>query len=1317
MSDIKDVLSIEKLDVYNYPTWKVNVTFHLKYKGLWTAIEGGTTTQAEDSKALALIGLTVERHQQRIIAACATAKAAWDILAETYENKCATSKRQHRERLVRMRKDPSEPLSKYFSRAKGVVADCIAAGLKVSEEETVCAVITGLPAEYDTIVTVIEDSTNEEDMTLDNLLPKLMRVEARLGNASAFVPEDYRALYTKPSRGTTGLICNYCHKVGHREAECYGKRRDMERRSAIPYGSHATSFGNRRYGGDAASVAPRRRGPVGPPAAPAARPARSPAARARRIETDREPVAFTSKTDIPKTTPSQWILDSGASRHITPDIGRMFAVTELDRPIPVTFANGSTGSAVAVGSVLLKVSSTDIILHEVLYVPSAADNLLSIPYSTGLGIQFVFEQEGCHMFSSEKKVATAYKHGGLYVLDTDHDGPDGIAACVSKVNKTPALWHYRYGHLSYGNLKRLVDMDMVTGIGLKASEFANATSPGDVCEPCIIANHPRAPFKPSNSGAGAPLDLLHMDLCGPVNPPTLGGSRYMATYYDDYSKLSVVQLLNKKSDVTSTTIEVINLLENQTGLTVRKIRSDNGSEYVNQWLSSFLKSKGILHQTTTVATPQQNGKAERLNRTLLEKARAMLTASGLDDNLWGEAISTANYLRNRSPTVHSDKTPWELFYGERPDVSNLRVFGSTAYVRIPPEHRRKLDQASSRGIMIGYGATTKGWKVRLDTGKIVVSRDVVFDENHFMDLAERQDSAADLLESDTDDDSPPDNEEGNSPESTPRPGPKTGSKPQPTASEMRYPRRDRKAPGEWYKSASVTAYSTIIKEPTTLTEALNSEQADYWREAMDDEIKSIKENNTWTLEEPPAGYKPIPTKFIYKVKYTPSGTIERFKARLVCQGFRQKEGIDYDEIYAPVSKYSTLRALLAKVCIDNMELHHLDIKTAFLNGEIDTLVYVTQPPGYEECPSYFACRLNKGLYGLKQAPRIWNTRLKTVLGDIGFIESSADPSLFISPEGYILTYVDDLLIAAKELGTVREIKSRLTSAFDARDLGEASFFLGMTIRRDRSAGSLSMGQEHMIRDIISKYDLDSCKPKATPLSASLKMMKTGEPLDSSVPYSALVGSLLYLSISTRPDIAYSVGVCARFMACPTIDHWNAAKGIVRYLSTTAGHGLNFSSQKPLMYGYCDADYAGDLDTRRSTTGYVFIYGGAAITWQSRRQPTVAASTAEAEYMAAANAVKEALWLRKLCNDLQMTEDTGATLMYADNQSAITLLKNPITSMRSKHIDVAYHFARERVIRDEINVQYVSTDKMVADALTKALPPAKHDYCCKHMGLY
>lgn len=514
-----------------------------------------------------------------------------------------------------------------------------------------------------------------------------------------------------------------------------------------------------------------------------------------------------------------------------------------------------------------------------------------------------------------------------------------------------------------------------------------------------------------------------------------------------------------------------------------------------------------------------------------------------------------------------------------------------------------------------------------------------------------------------------------------------------------------------------SAHMALTKEPTTLEEALASDEGDVWRQAVEDEYNSLLANNTWTLERPPPGIKPIPVKWVFKIKRDSAGNIERYKARLVAKGFRQQEGIDYEEVFAPVSKYTTLRTLLALATFRDMEIHMLDIKTAFLNGDLD--VWVQQAPGYE-IANGMACHLHKSLYGLKQAPRAWHAKLTEKLEALGFTPSSADPALFIKQGAdpiYLLTYVDDILIITADTMALDKTKSDIKGFFEARDLGEATCFLGMDIIRDWEACTITLVQRRLTNDLLAKHGLEEAKPLFTPLSTATKLTKEGEMLDTSTyGYSQLVGSLMYLSVCTRPDIAQAVGALARHMANPTVAHWQAAKGLLRYISGTATYGIIFDGSRDtlILEAYSDADYAGDIDTRRSTTGYVFTLGGGAITWSSRLQPTVAASTTEAEYMAAAYTIKEALWLRTLLTELN--HNPGTITINADSQSAIKLLKNPVLSMRSKHIDIIYHFARERVMRKDIAFKYLSTDKMVADILTKPLPTAKLNFCRSMMGI-
>jgi Reverse transcriptase (RNA-dependent DNA polymerase) len=459
---------------------------------------------------------------------------------------------------------------------------------------------------------------------------------------------------------------------------------------------------------------------------------------------------------------------------------------------------------------------------------------------------------------------------------------------------------------------------------------------------------------------------------------------------------------------------------------------------------------------------------------------------------------------------------------------------------------------------------------------------------------------------------------------------------------------------------------------------------------------------------------------VFKVKRDAQGRVERYKARLVAKGFMQREGIDFTETFAPVSKHTTLRALLARVAEEGLHLHQLDVKTAFLNGELEEDIYMVQPPGYEQGGPGVVCQLRKALYGLRQAPRAWHTKLKAELEVLGFKASVSDAGLFVLNKGdykvYLLVYVDDMLIASRDLGGVEEIKQVLGAVFDIHDLGVATYFLGMEISRDLDKGVVTLSQKKAVADVIKRFGMGEAKGKSTPLSVSSRLSKEGgRQVGPTVPYMELVGSLMYLATCTRPDIAQAVGVLSRFMSCPTEHHWGTAKGVVRYLLSTQDVGLTFTRGAGSLVGYCDADFAGDVDTRRSTTGYVFLLNGGAISWSSKVQVTVAVSTAEAEYMAAASAVKEALWLRKLFCEMGWDKG-GPVLIQCDNQAALKLLVNPIVSARSKHIDVLHHFARERVARGEVKFEYCRTEQMIADCLTKAVPEHKFVSCCMGMGL-
>ena len=1221
-----------------------------------------------------------------------------------YKAKSVSRRLQLRRELNNLNKDDAEPLTKYVSRARSIWCDLTASGHDIKSSEVVWSALAGLPKEYETVVAILE--ATDKELELDDVLPKLLHVEQRLArqeehDTSAFFARGDKKGYQKTLRPSnratretntrradnkfTDKECFYCGKKGHIKADCRKRIADEKSKGA--------------------------------------------------------PMALMATHDGKKDDVNRWAMDSGSTKHLTPYKHMMYNVRDLDKEVYITFGNASKERASCVGDIPIETrlrdgSTSYFVLKDVLHVPGAMVNLFSVKQAMSKGAGVFFEKDTCTVRGQNNQtMIQAALHEGLFNFKNQYVASDKLdgTAMLAVSKETPQLWHRRFGHLGYDNLARLPSM--VMGMNLNESDIKKAAHP-KVCEPCIMSKQHRLSFPSSSTKPTKPLELVHMDVCGPMQETSIGGSKYVATFLDDYSRLSIVVPVSTKAAVIPTVKNVIAMLENQSGRNLRVVRTDRGGEYLNKDLNDFYAHKGIVHETTAPYTPEQNGKAERLNRTLMERVRAMLQDAKLSYNLWAEAVSTANYIRNRSPVHGVHKTPTEIFFGRKPDISGMKTFGATAFVHVPKSQRQKLDAVSKKGVFVGYAADSKAYRVLMDdTHKIVISRDVTFDEtapkvemmtntesHQVNDLNEEAEDALDDEFQDAqgeDDNTSQDGEsiaEAPGIEAAEPEGAANQSRPDIQA-ERRYPQRDRRNPSEWYK---VNIAKEDVTEPATYNEAVNARDADMWKTAMDEEVASLHSNDTWTLEDVPQGIKPIPVKWVYKIKKDAAGNIERYKARLVAKGFMQREGIDFNEVYAPVSKHTTLRALLSTVAVENLELHQLDVRTAFLNGILEEDIYMAQPPGYEKGGPRTTCHLKKALYGLKQAPRAWHTKLKGELESMGFEASETDAGLYIqrSKEDnvYILVYVDDILIATKQEDNVIAVKDVLMKTFDARDLGEASYFVGWEIERDRSMKTLKITQKRMTKDLVVKYGLEEGKTKATPLSVGIKLSKDeGEMLDTREHhYSELVGSLLYLSVCTRPDIAQAVGALARYMSKPTTQHWQAAKGVLRYLAGKADNGIVYGQNEKMLVGYCDADYAGDLDTRRSTTGYDFLLNDGAISWSSRLQATVAVSTAEAEYMAAAQAVKEALWLRKLMMDLGKPLETVE--LHSDNQAALSLLKNPIASARSKHIDVIYHFARERVARKEVKFDYCRTDKMIADIMTKALGEKQFTACCKGMGL-
>jgi hypothetical protein len=527
------------------------------------------------------------------------------------------------------------------------------------------------------------------------------------------------------------------------------------------------------------------------------------------------------------------------------------------------------------------------------------------------------------------------------------------------------------------------------------------------------------------------------------------------------------------------------------------------------------------------------------------------------------------------------------------------------------------------------------------------------------------------------------------------------------------------------------ALSITDDDPRTVREAVNSEDSKLWKKAMVEEMDALDKNEAWDIVELPAGRKYVGRKWLFKKKFNAQGKVEKYKARLVAKGYSQVEGIDFGEIFSPVAKLTSIRFILSIVVAFDLEVEQMDVKTTFLHGDLEEEIYMKQPEGFVvKGKKELVCKLKKSLYGLKQSPRMWYQKFDTYILGLGFVRSRVDHYVYSKQVGnhfiYVVLYVDDMLLVGNNMDVIKEVKSQLSSKFDMKDLGVANFILGMEIKRDRANMKLWLNQRKYVEMILQRFNMHGSKSVKVPIPIGVNLSanqcpKTQEEEEdmSHVLYASAVGSLMYAMVCTRPDIAHAVGVLSRYMSKPGKEHWTTVKRVFRYLRGTTSYGLCYQGRPGLdrvvdIHGFVDADWAGDIDHRRSTSGYVFNLFGGAISWMRKRQVVVALSTTEDEYMAATHASKEAVWLQRLCSGIGLVQQ--AVRLDCDSQSAIFLAKNPAYHSKTKHIDVQYHFVRDMVEEKKVLLEKVDTLKNVADSLTKSVSIEKFSWCRVTMGI-
>jgi histone deacetylase 1/2 len=477
---------------------------------------------------------------------------------------------------------------------------------------------------------------------------------------------------------------------------------------------------------------------------------------------------------------------------------------------------------------------------------------------------------------------------------------------------------------------------------------------------------------------------------------------------------------------------------------------------------------------------------------------------------------------------------------------------------------------------------------------------------------------------------------------------------------------------------------------------------------MEEEYNALIQNKTWHLVPPSNKKNLIDCKWVYRIKKRSDGTIDRYNARLVAKGFKQRYGIDYEDTFSPVVKIATIRTVLSIAVSRGWSLRQLDVKNAFLHGVLEKEVYMRQPPGFENPHApHFICKLDKALYGLKQAPRAWYSRLSSKLCDLGFIPSRADTSLFLYNRSgvsiYVLVYVDDIIVTSSSDHAITILVRDLNKNFAIKDLGDLHFFLGIEVKKKQNG--LILTQKKYATELLDKVGMHGCKSASTPLSSTEQLsLYDGTPLspEDSTQYRSIVGALQYLTL-TRPDLCFSVNKVCQFLYAPTTEHWTAIKRILRYVQGTLKIGITFTrSPSMLLSAFSDADWAGSLDDRRSTGGFAIFVGPNLVSWNAKKQASVSRSSTEAEYKALANATAELIWVEALLRELGVKLQQKPCL-WCDNLGATYLSVNPVFHARTRHIEIDFHFIRERVASNRLDIRFISSKDQVADGFTKALP--------------
>lgn len=1453
----------------NYTIWAFHVEQILREKDLWYVVDpslnnsqistgssvGGSSSTNSGSSSTGGTGVVTgttattvpnQKHLERVIIILTKTVTAsifpivsrlradpnklWATLKKKFESSAIQRKLDLKTALIELRMFEGASVEEYLKKVDHHVMELASIGEEIPEKELIQIVLRSLPDSWSSFKSVYGVMYSKDTQaTFADLEEYLQAEEFRRKPRTESGEQSLLAMSStqrynsgRSARGGRGRgrfnrwanrrdqgrgppgdrrggdTCNYCGKRGHWEPDCFEKIAHSEIKSMTVAQMRELTQSIKEIKGLGSKSYLAIQGDIGDSGSD-----KNDSSNEQQSVLTVE--AMLTEHEENRSNSQTWILDSGASTHISRDKSSFTSLSDNSATSNVLTASGSGMPVSGSGCISLSKNKT---ISDVLYVPSITRNLLSIGKLTDQGHSVVFNSKYCYITDNRHPhgfsiTGTRDPASKLYKIQVPATAskvilPNQARTCLIVHPKISAqchlttasmttqhLWHQRLGHSSSQRVSHMTRNQLIVGAPVLPSSQT-------MCEVCMKGKQTRQRIpKAATFRATRPLELVHSDLCGPLPVPSLTGARYVITFTDDYSRFTWVYFLKFKSEALDKFKLFKSQVENMLQQKLACLRSDRGGEYTSELFRSFCHTHGITRQLTVARTPHQNGVAERKNRTLFELARTISFDSKAPANLWEELVRTANYINNRCSTRALNlSTPFECLTRVKPNVSHFRIIGSTAYVHIPKEMRDKLGSKSLKCVLVGYDDQSKAYRCFDPLNRrILISRDVIIDEHSPGDfsitMATPKESLFDMFSffdtstSTTDGSNPVST--GNAPESADLPHdqldaeaslddsldnqdvpdiPESNSSPTPARHVRRARHRElqRTRPqsgrltslpyklSDFHVSLSAEQQETCLALLADSTNhiSLNDALADpSWIAAMQQELNAHDKNGTWELVALPEGEKALSARWVLRTKVDHAGHI-KYKARVVARGNEQREGLDYEETFAPVVRWSTVRLIVALATANGWPIHHMDVVTAFLNSTLKETIFMRQPPGFVMSgQENLVCKLRKSIYGLKQSPRAWYEEVDNYLRSIGCTRSSLDPNLYFRQQSgetvIILLFVDDLLITGSKPKLLSEIKDQLQSKYEMKDLGTTKRYLGVDFHFSKQ-GTL-LHQKFYADQLVTEYGMENCRTVFTPLPEGLELSsETNTPDIDVTTYCKLVGKLIYLT-NTRPDLSFSVGLVSRFMSRPQQAHFDAAMHIVRYVKGTTGLGVFYNRGGSLdLKGYTDSDWGNSCpDTRRSTGGYIYMLAGGPITWSSKRQPTISRSTTEAEYRALSDGAQEGVYLKRLIEELQhcrmastevkfKNQEISDNLKYAavptiqdlhvscDSMSAIKLAKNPVFHARTKHLEIHHHFIRERVLANEIVIQHVKSEDQLADTLTKVLPRLKFDNNRHRIGM-